>query len=283
MIVRVPPEAEVECWAVGPDGRRLGSSASGDLEVPDGTVLEVRGRRRRRVRLAWLADAGARVISVDVRRSEVAEDDLLAVAMLPDVAVLTAAGDGVTPRAVRAIAAVPRLAVLQLGAPALGQGELDPLRAATALRQVRLDVPGVPEREAVDTFAARALGAFGLAQPRLPAETVRRIIALWPLRELGVATQRLDGEMLETVVRSDGLIRLAIDATTVDLAAHDVDDLVRGLPKLRTLDLTRDGVQLDPSLMLGAWRQRPGLRVNGLTMGADATARFVTRWLSGTD
>ncbi|MGH3095578.1 MAG: hypothetical protein ACRDMV_06205, partial [Streptosporangiales bacterium] len=131
MTLHVPPEAEVECWVVGLDGRRLGSSAGGELEVPDGTVLEVRGRRRRRVRLAWLADAGARVISVDVRRSEVGEEDLLAVATLPDVAVLTAAGDGVTPRAVRAIAAVPRLAVLQLGAPALGPDDLEPLRRAT--------------------------------------------------------------------------------------------------------------------------------------------------------
>lgn len=281
MIVRVPPEAEVECWAVGPDGRRLGSSAGGDLEVPDGAVLEVRGRRRKRVRLAWLADAGVRVISVDVRRSEVAEDDLLAVAALPDVAVLTAAGDGVTARAVREIAAVPRLAVLQLGAPTLGPGDLQPLRAATGLRQVRLDVPGVPEREAVDTFAARSLGAFGLAQPRVPAETVLRISALWSLRELGLATQRLDAELLETVARSAGLIRLAVDALDVELGVPDIDRLVRELPKLRTLDLTRDGVQVDPSLLLGAWRQRPGLRVNGLAMGADATARFVSRWPSG--
>src|SRR5690606_6237958 len=93
VIVRLPRDAAVDIWAVASDGRRLTGAAQGEVDVPDGAVLEVRGRRRANAKLAWLTELSIPVVSVDVRRSQVSALDLVAAASLPHLAVLTAAGE----------------------------------------------------------------------------------------------------------------------------------------------------------------------------------------------
>lgn len=280
MIVHVPPDAAVECWAVGRDGQRLASSAGGELDVPTGGFLEVRGRRRSRVRLAWLAGTGVPVVSVDVRRGEVGEDDLVAVASLPDLALLTAAGDELGVRTVTALGSAGRLAVLQLAAPALRPGDLEPLRGAERLRQVRLEVPGVPAGEVLDVLAGRRLGVFGLSAPRLTAAQLDRVGSTWPLRELAVTVDRVDFAALRGVSRLASLTTLGLDGEAVSVESADVASLVIALPRLVSLDITAGGRPVPPGPLLGAWWIRPGLRINGLAMDAGATARFVARWPS---
>lgn len=278
MIVRLPRDAAVDIWAVASDGRRLAGVADGEIDVPEGAVLEVRGRRRARAKLAWLTELGAPVVSVDVRRSEVSGFDLVAAASLPHLAVLTAAGETIDGEVLAAIARAQNLAVLQLTAPSLHRGELLPLRYATRLRQVRLEVPQVPPEEVVDVLSERSLEVFGLAEPRMTAGLFEQVVSAWPLRELSVAVEHLDRYTCTTVRQLGGLVQLAVDGRWAELAAIDVAWLVNGLPQLRQLDLTEAGRQLSPELLVGAWWLRPGLTVNGLTMAKEATERFVERW-----
>lgn len=278
MIVRVPEGAGVDIWAVAGDGRRLTGTGSGTLEVPDGAVLEVRGRRRRQARLAWLAEVDVPVVSVDVQRSEVAAFDLVAVASIPHLAVLTASGAAIDGQTVEAIARAPSLAVLQLNAPSLRRGELLSLRTALRLRQVRLDVPNVPPEEVVEAMGERSLVAFGMSQPRLTALLLDQVLALWPLRELSVAVQYIDSATMSALRRLTSLRQLAIDGSWTELTVWDVTALVTGLPELGELDVTESGRQVSPDLLVGAWWVRPGLRINGLAMDATATGRFVERW-----
>lgn len=281
MIVRVPEGAGVDIWAVASDGHRLAGAGSGTLDVPDGSVLEVRGRRDRQARLAWLAELEVPVVSVDVQRSEVAAFDLVAVASIPHLAVLTASGAAIDGPTVAAIARAPSLAVLQLAAPSLRRGDLIALRTALRLRQLRLDVPNVPPEEVVEAVGERSLVAFGMSQPRLTALLLDQVLALWPLHELSVALQYIDSATMSALRRLAGLRQLAIDGNWTELTAWDVTALVTGLPELAELDLTEAGRQVSPDLLVGGWWVRPGLRINGLAMDATATGRFVERWRPG--
>ncbi|MQA06188.1 MAG: hypothetical protein GEV07_26880 [Streptosporangiales bacterium] len=278
MIVRLPQQAAVDVWAVAADGRRLAGAASGVLDVPDGAVLEVRGRRRARAQLAWLTELSIPVVSIDVRRSRVNAYDLMAAASLPSLAVLTAAGDVIDRSVVAAISQAPNLAVLQLTAPALRAGDLLPLRAAGRLRQVRLEVPQVPAAEVVEVLGQRQLVTFGLSEPRMTAGLFDQVATLWPLREMAVAVDYLDRAMLSVVRRLSGLGQLALDARWAHVTALDVTELVCGLPGLRQLELTQAAKPIATELLLGALWLRPGLCVNGLTMTPQATARFIERW-----
>ncbi|MBO0828730.1 MAG: hypothetical protein J2P24_13215 [Streptosporangiales bacterium] len=276
--VVVPNDAAVECWAVASDGRRLGSSTGGTLEVPQGAVLEVRGRRRARAKLSWLTEVNVPVVSVDVRRSVLTPFELMAAASLPHLAVFTAAGDAVDVYVLEAIARAGNLAVLQLEAPALRAGDLRPLWSATRLRQVRLDVPNLPVSEVVDVLGDRKLTAFGLTAPRVTQHAFDQIVSRWPLRELSVALERVDRATLRLAGRLSCLAHLALDGLRVSLGEFDVTALVARLPELRSLDLTEDGAQLSPDLLVGGYWLRPGIRVNGLAMDEQATARFIGRW-----
>lgn len=268
----------MDVWAVAADGRRLASAVDGALEVPEGAVLEVRGRRRANAQLAWLTEIPVPVVSVDVRRSKVSAFDLMAAASLPSVAVFTAAGEVIDRSVVAAISRAPNLAVLQLTAPALGAGDVLPLAAAARLRQVRLEVPQVPAAEVVQTLGERALVTFGLSEPRLDSALFEQVVALWPLRELSVAVEYLDRSMLAAVRRLSSLTQLALDARWVQLTATDLSALVCGTPALRQLDLAQNGQPVSTDLLIGALWLRPGMCLNGLTMTPQATARFVERW-----
>lgn len=276
--VSVPSDAAVECWAVASDGRRLASSTGGALEVPQGAVLEVRGRRKAHAKLSWLTEVNVPVVSVDVRRSVLTPFELMAASSLPHLAVLTAAGEAIDVFVLEAISRAPNLAVLQLEAPALRAGDLRPLRAATRLRQVRLDVPNLPASEILDVLGDRKLTAFGLTAPRVTEYTFEQIISRWPLRELSVALERIDHAALGLVGQLTGLVHLALDGLSVDVGGYEVATLVRGMPELCSLDLTEDSAQVSADLLIGAWWLRPGIRINGLAMDEDATARFIDRW-----
>jgi hypothetical protein len=276
--VLVPNDAAVECWAVGSDGTRLASSTGGPLEVPQGAVLEVRGRRKAQAKLSWLTEVNVPVVSVDVRRSVLNPFELMAASSLPHLAVFTAAGDAIDAFVLDAIARAPNLAVLQLEAPALRAGDLRPLRGAIRLRQVRLDVPNLPATEVLDVLGEHKLTAFGLTAPRVTDYAFEQIVSRWPLRELSVALERVDRSTLRLAGQLTGLVHLALDGLLVDLGGYAVTTLVSQVPKLYSLDLTEDGTQVSPELLVGAWWLRPGIRINGLAMGADATARFIDRW-----
>lgn len=276
--VLVPNDAAVECWAVASDGRRLASSAGGVLEVPQGAVLEVRGRRKAHAKLSWLTEVNVPVVSVDVRRSVLSADELIAASSLPHLAVLTAAGDAIDVFVLEAIARAPNLAVLQLEAPALRAGDLRPLRSAMRLRQVRLDAPNLPATEILDVLGDRKLSAFGLTAPRVSEYAFDQVVTRWPLRELSVALERVDRESLRLAAQLTGLVHLALDGLAVDLEDHDVTTLVARAPELYSLDLTENGAQVSPDLLVGAWWLRPGIRINGLAMDEEATARFIDRW-----
>lgn len=276
--VVVPKDAAVECWAVASDGRRLASSTGGTLEVPQGAVLEVRGRRKAHAKLSWLTEVNVPVVSVDVRRSVLTPIELTAAASLPHLAVLTAAGDAIDTFVLEAIARAPNLAVLQLEAAALRAGDLRPLRSATRLRQVRLDVPNLPACEVLDVLGDHKLTAFGLTAPRVNEHVFDQIVSRWPLRELSAAVERVDRATLRLAGRLTGLVHLALDGLLVDLGGFDVTTLVARMPELYSLDLTEEGAQVSPDLLVGAWWLRPGIRINGLAMDQDATARFIDRW-----
>ena len=276
--VLVPNDAAVECWAVASDGRRLASSIGGTLDVPQGAVLEVRGRRKAHAKLSWLTEVNVPVVSVDVRRSVLTPFELMAAASLPHLAVLTAAGDAIDMFVLEAIARAPNLAVLQLEAPALRAGDLRPLRSAMRLRQVRLDVPGLPASEVLDVLGDRKLTAFGLTAPRVTEYAFDQIVSRWPLRELSVALERIDHATLRLAGQLTGLVHLALDGLLVDLGPYDVTTLVARSPELYSLDVTQDSAQVSPDLLVGAWWLRPGIRINGLAMDEDATARFIDRW-----
>lgn len=276
--VVVPNDAAVECWAVASDGRRLASSSGGALEVPQGAVLEVRGRRNAHAKLSWLTEVNVPVVSVDVRRSMLNPFELMAASSLPHLAVLTAAGDAIDTFVLEAIARAPNLAVLQLEAPTLRAGDLRPLRSAIRLRQVRLDVPNLPASEVLDVLGDRKLIAFGLTAPRVTEYAFEQIVTRWPLREFSVALERIDHTTLRLAGQLTGLVHLALDGLLVDLGAYHVTTLVTRMPELYSLDLTQDSEQVSPDLLVGAWWLRPGIRINGLAMDEDATSRFIDRW-----